>query len=128
MVDDTICTVTPLNQPRYIRLDIDLSYTPETILETIEWVVRQARKKYMNADIGGVEAKKFVGKTVWGDRKRRPKEYDNYLRVYDLKKEGKSYSQIAKLFFGKENAFEFKQRVRDRYKAAEKLVEDGLPD
>ena len=55
-------------------------------------------------------------------RKMHYNNFDDYLAVYDLRKEGTSWSKIQKAM-----DLNSKQTARDYYKAASKYVEDGLP-
>lgn len=55
-------------------------------------------------------------------RRRRFEHYDQYLKIWDLKQEGKSRAEIAKLVFPRYSLESALTRVRDHLKAANKLI------
>ncbi len=54
--------------------------------------------------------------------RRRFNDYQLHLRVWDLKHEGKSNAEIARLVFPKYSPDSALSRVRDHLKAANKLI------
>jgi hypothetical protein len=73
-------------------------------------------------EAGAKAQREFKKRKAKYRRQRRFENYDEYLKVYDMRKIGKSWSKIHEAL----KLYSI-QTARDYYKAAAKLVEQGVP-
>jgi hypothetical protein len=96
---------------RTIILSVDIAYSVGSNLAKIEAEIRNARREY-KAKHGSL-----------GRQERRPRrrfeQYDDYLKVWDLKQSGLSLAKIALEFYPDIDALE---RVRDHHRRAKELI------
>jgi hypothetical protein len=98
----------------YLLIQVDLDSPMNDVLEQTRHILRLARKHYKRE----MEAK---GLGLPKSR-RRFEDYVLHLRVWDLKKEGKRNTEIARLIFPKLPVHSALSKVRDHLKAANKLI------
>lgn len=99
----------------YVLLQFDLNWPMKELLRDAEESLRSAQREYK-------EWMRLQG-TKLPKARRRFDDYDVHLEVWDLRQEGKSYSAIAKEVYGDRcSAESARNRVRDHFKAAKKLI------
>jgi hypothetical protein len=97
-----------------LLLQVDLNSPMKHLLAHTKQELRLAQQDYRNEmESQGVRLPKG---------RRRFEDYDLHLRIWDLKQKGKSNTQIAKRVFPNLPAQSALTRVRDRLKAARKLI------
>jgi hypothetical protein len=110
------------NDRRFIRVEVDITKPNETSIAEVERRIDLARSLY-EAQIGPLP-----------DYRRKPRlrldQYEKYLKVWQLRKEGKSFEQIAREVFPRdmENADQFSpgvKKARSHYNRACELVAGG---
>jgi hypothetical protein len=111
---------TDTDHPRYLRLEIDLKEPLQQILEQVESKVDSAKRFYVRT-IGPMHDK---GEPL---RIQDADDYATYLRVWDLRQEGKTFKEIATLLFPKEMSAGNRlnptvDRVRAQHKRACELM------
>jgi len=98
----------------HVGIKVNLNYPKQRIMPALE----QALDKVILA-----RQKEF------GYRSRLPlSEYERYCRIYDLKKQGKTYKEIALIVFRAEKAKEYDrclQKSKEGYKQAKRLIDGG---
>jgi Uncharacterized conserved protein (DUF2285) len=100
---------------RCIYFYVDISFPVEYVMTKVESGIRKARHEY---------TKKYGPLPRHELRpRRRFDQFDDYLKVWDLRKKGMSFPKIAaQLFPGHESAAE---RVRDHFARADQLIAGG---
>lgn len=111
------------NKPRYIasgEFFIDLEYPKETILRRISDYLDEYKKVRNKEDAD-------MHRTRFGN-------YDNYLKVYDLREQGWSWDKLANKFYkgdveranlGVKGINYAKRKVKRDYERCKKLIEGG---
>lgn len=99
-----------------LKIEIDLFYSKAKIIKAIDRVVSDAHR-YLEEKLGD----DFKQKQLSMIKRRHYDNFENYLRVYDLKKAGRTWRQIKE-----ELNLNDIQTARDHHKAASKLVDQGL--
>jgi len=101
-------------EEKTILIKIHLDRKREDIIEGVEYLLTFLKREGKLADIDF----------------KRPKphwdEFDKYLKVYDLRKEGKSWKKIAtQVFPGDESSDSGIRKVRHYYEQALKMINGG---
>jgi hypothetical protein len=103
---------------RYYSLRLDFAYPLRTLLDQAEQEITQRKQRYDRAHPALPRAR--------SRKRRRLGEYDQYLYIWDRRVEGKTFVEIGNDVFpgqiGKA------QRVRDNYRAAERLIAGGYKE
>jgi hypothetical protein len=97
-----------------VLAEFDLNWPMKDLLGYAKRVLAYARENYEK------ESRQRGVKIPSG--RRRIQEYAQYLEIWDLKQEGKKPGDLAKLLFPNEDLEGALQKVRDRLKAAQRLV------
>ena len=110
------------NDPRFIRVEVDITKPSETSIAEVQRQIDHARELY-EAHVCPLP-----------DQRRKPRlrldQYESYLKVWDLRKEGMTFEQIARKVFPceMENANQYSpgiDKARSHYKRASELVSGG---
>src|SRR5258706_4282493 len=97
-----------------LLMQVDLNSPMKDLLDHVYGILKLAKDSYLEeVDKLGVKPPQ---------RRRRFEHYDQYLKIWDLKQEGKSRTEIAKLVFPRYSLESALTRVRDHLKAANKLI------
>jgi hypothetical protein len=97
-----------------LLMQVDLNSPMKDLLNHVGGILRLAKDSYrQEMDKLGVKPPQ---------RRRRFEHYDLYLKVWDLKQEGKRRAEIARLVFPHCSLESGLNRVRDHLKAANKLI------
>ena len=123
-VPDTIVEPTRrgTNDRRFIRVEIDITKPNKTSIAEVQRRIDLARRLY-EAHVGPLP-----------DPRKKPRlrldQYESYLKVWQLRKEGKTFEQIAREVFPREmeNADQFSpgvDKARNHYRRASELVAGG---
>ena len=111
-----------MNDRRFIRVEIDITKPNETSIAEVQRRIDLARSLY-ESHVGPLP-----------DYRKKPRlrldQYESYLKVWELRKEGKTFEQIAREVFPREmeNAGRFSpgaKKARSHYKRACELVSGG---
>lgn len=94
-------------------IEINLRHSKTRIIEAVKQLIDEKQSL--------LESEDTLTKEDKYSSKKRYDNYDNYLAVYDLRKEGKSWSKIQRAM-----DLNSIQTARDYYKAAERLVKEGF--
>jgi hypothetical protein len=115
-----------------IVLEIDIEKPSEILMKEIQAIIKETQKQYwkeMNDENWFGEYRYLI------DFKRHQKgknkkdtypfdEWTQYIRVFDLKREGKSNKEIAKIIFPNENFSDnTKKKIRNYHSTARFLIE-----
>ena len=98
----------------HLLMQFDLNSPMKDLLEYAEGMLRSALRMYRK----GIEKQGVKPPRS----RRRFNDYQLHLRVWDLKHEGRSNAEIARLVFPKLSAQTALNRVRDHLRAANKLI------
>jgi hypothetical protein len=94
--------------------EFDLRWPTKDLLDYATRLLADARKNY---------EKELQQRGVKPSRERRQlRNYKEDLRIWDLRQGGKDIEEIAKLVFPRDNRDSALQKVRDRLKAAQRLI------
>lgn len=97
-----------------VLVEFDLKWPMKELLDFAQRVLARARENYKN------------GLQQQGERyptgRRRFEDYDIHLKVWDLKRRGKTTTEIAEAAFPKDRRDSALQKVRDHLKSAKKLI------
>lgn len=94
--------------------EFDLRWPTKDLLDYAKRLLAYARKNYES---------ELQQKGVAIPRERRQlQKYDVDLRIWDLKQQGRTVLEIAELVFQGEDPDSTRQKVRDRLKAAQRLI------
>src|SRR5262249_51146979 len=96
-----------------LLMQLDLNSPMKDILDYVSYALRWAK---------GIHQQEMKKRGVKPPRRRRFEHYDLYLKIWDLKQQGKSRAEIAKLVFPRYSPESACNRVRDHLKAANKLI------
>ena len=112
-----------INNPRYLRVEIDVAKSMKQILNHVEKEVEFAKRIYERKIDPIREAKKGYPTRIKG-----AEDYSGYLRVWDLRKQGKTFKEIAAVEFPTEMSWDSPlnpvvDRVRAQYKRACELMD-----
>jgi hypothetical protein len=99
-------------------IEINLRHSKTKIIEAV--------KQHIDDKQSLLEHKGALEKDDKYSSKKRYDNYDYYLAVYDLKNAGRSWSQVREALRMNEIGSAEIQTARDYYKAAKKLVSEGL--
>jgi hypothetical protein len=104
-----------IDTQRFVQVTFDGARTKKELLRQATAAIELARARYESYA-------RNSGNNVPTERKprRRFSEYQNYLRIWDLRKQGMTFEQIAEEVFPGQNAH---QRAWDNYKRAEQLIQ-----
>jgi hypothetical protein len=97
-----------------IYFRVDITFPVETVLAKIEKEIRAARRTFRQTH-GSLPRREVRPR-------RRFEEFDCYLQVWDLKKQGLSLPKIARKVYPDIDALE---RVTDHYRRANELIAGG---
>jgi len=97
-----------------VLAEFDLNWPMKDLLEYAKRVLSYAYENYKK-ELGRNKVDVLRGR-------RRLRDYDTHLRVWDLKAKGKSVPEIAKAVFPLYSSRSAVQRVRDHLRAANRLV------
>jgi len=103
-----------------LSLELDLDRPLKDLVEYARYVLVRAIENY-KAELQDLGFK--VPKS-----RRRLKDYDTQLRIWDLSQKKMQVKQIAAMVFPNENPESALQKVRDQLRAAQKLVSGGYAD
>lgn len=100
-----------------LKIEIDLNYSKNRLMEEFKNLIDEWKERYESEQNSSVlkERKEKYEKKYHFDN------YDLYLQVYDLKQEGKSWSQITT-----ELELNSVQTARNHYNPACELIEKGI--
>ena len=97
-----------------LLIQVDLNSPMKDLLEHTRKMLRYAQNNYRREmEARGVRLSKS---------RRRLEDYDLHLKTWDLKKEGKRNTEIARLVFPSLSVQSALYKVRDHLKAADKLI------
>ncbi len=97
-----------------LLIQVDLNSPMKDLLDHTSVILKFAQKNYRrDMDARGVKLPR---------RRRRFEDYVLHLKIWDLKKEGKRNSEIARLVFPNLSVQSTLSKVRDHLKAANKLI------
>jgi hypothetical protein len=97
-----------------LLIQVDLNSPMKDLLDHTSVILKFAQKNYRrDIDARGVKLPR---------RRRRFEDYVLHLKIWDLKKEGKRNSEIARLVFPNLSVQSALSKVRDHLKAANKLI------
>ncbi len=97
-----------------LLMQVDLNSPMKDLLDYVSYALRWAKGTHRQG------MNKHAVKPP--QRRRRFEHYDLYLKIWDLKQEGKSRPEIARLVFPRYSLESALNRVRDNLKAANKLI------
>jgi hypothetical protein len=97
-----------------LLIQVDLNSPMKDILDYVRQALRYAKRTHRRG------MNKHAVKPP--QRRRRFEHYDQYLKIWDLKQQGKTRAEIAKLVFPRYSLESALTRVRDHLKAANKLI------
>ena len=95
-------------------VEIDLNYSKSQLKRSLESLIEYKQKHRRSLRVNAGKSEKPKSKLHYDN-------YDYYLAVFDLKREGKSWSKIRKAM-----DFNSDHTARDYYDAAKRLVRKGL--
>jgi len=97
-----------------VLIQVDLNSPLKDLLDHTSLILKMAQKNYRTEmDARGVRLPKS---------RRRLEDYVLHLRIWDLKKEGKGNTEIARLVFPNLSVQSALYKVRDHLRAANKLI------
>ena len=97
----------------FLLLQVDLNSRMKDLLDYVSYALRQAKRMHeWEMKENGVKPQ----------RRRRFEYYDLYLKIWDLKQQGKRRAEIARLVFPRYSPESALTRVRDHLKAVNKLI------
>lgn len=99
---------------RQVYMAVDISFPLRSLVAKLEAEIQQAKREY-RAKHGKLKRQELRAR-------RRFEDFDSYLRVWDLKKQGLTYRQVARQAFPREYADD---RAKDHYRRAKELIEGG---
>jgi hypothetical protein len=99
-------------------IEINLRHSKTKIIEAV--------KQLIDDKLSLLEHEGALGKDDKYSSKKHYENYDYYLAVYDLKESGRSWSQVREALRVNGIKTAEIQTARDYYKAAERLVSEGL--
>jgi hypothetical protein len=107
-----------LDRIRYYHLRLDFAQPLPLLLAQARQEITQRKRRYDRAHPAPPKARSA--------KRRRLAEYERYLRIWDLRFEGKTFVEIGRVVFPKQvgNA----QRARDNHRAAERLIAGGYKE
>jgi hypothetical protein len=99
---------------RHILLSVDITFPVKSNLAGVDAEIRNARREYKkkHGSFSRTELR----------HRRRFAQFEDYLRVWDLKEQGLSLAKIAKQLHPGEDALD---RVTDHYRRAKELIGGG---
>lgn len=120
-IADKECSI---SNPRYLRVEIDVTEPMKQILNHVEREVEFAKGIY-EKKIGPIQGEPKKGHPT---RIKGIEDYSGYLKVWDLRQQGMTFKEIAALEFPKEMNWSSRfnpivDRVRARYKRACELMD-----
>ncbi len=103
--------------PEILRITVFLSFRKDQILNTVENIIDKAKKEY----------KKLSPENI--NTKKRFDSYDKYLKIYDLRKKGKTFKEIAGIIYSnaelEEDGLEVvTRRVKNGYDTCVELIKN----
>jgi hypothetical protein len=103
-----------------LRVEFDLDRPLKDLVKYAQYVLIRAIENYKEElqDLGFKTPKS----------RRRLKDYDTHLKIWDLSKKQKTAAQIAGIIFPNENRDSAIQKVRDHLRATQKLVSGGYAE
>jgi hypothetical protein len=104
----------------FVQIEFDLNRQMKDLVQYAKYVLQRAMENYI-AELGerGIRLPRA---------RRRLKDYDTHLKIWDLKRKNKSVSTIAKLAFPNEQKDSSLQKVQDHLRAANKLISGGYKE
>jgi len=96
-----------------LLMQLDLNSPMKDLLDHVSYALKWAK---------GIHQQEMKKRGVRPPRRRRFEHYDLYLKIWDLKQEGKRRAEIARLVFPRYSLESALNRVRDHLKAANKLI------
>lgn len=115
---DTRRPSTEADRIRYHSLYLDFFRPLKSLLAQANQEISQRKKRYDKAHPKPPEPPRLASA-----RRRRLDQYEQYLRVWDMKIQGLSYAAIGSELFRDE--WEPERRVKDYYRAAKRLISGG---
>jgi hypothetical protein len=103
-----------------LQLELDLDRPLKDLVKYAQYVLIRANENYK-------EELQSLGVKVPKSR-RRLKDYDTHLKIWDYDRKHKTVPQIAAIVFPNENRENAIQKVRDQLRATEKLISGGYAE